>query len=111
VFDTTEIKELERLKQLLVAESDLNRHTLRLEVLQLKASAARLEKAFQVGRSVYPFLKIAVALVRCYRSAGSEAVKSFSGKVLSGLTIFRGVRTLWKTFSETKAAKDDDSAE
>ncbi len=62
MFTTADLKELQRRKQALVAQSELRRCVLQVECAQLALAAGWVDHGFRLVRSLSPWLKLAAPL-------------------------------------------------
>ena len=106
MFNPAEVEELAARKQLLAAESDLNREALKLELSRLRASAARVEQVFRFGKSTYP-LVLATAPIAGYlfSSKAGTATRIFKSAVW-GWQIVRKLKPFWDKWRQSKSPSD-----
>jgi hypothetical protein len=91
MLNTAEIKALGAQKRLLVAESELNRHALKNELAQLRASASQLQGALP-GRSALFFL---APLAGFFLSSDRRPWKGLIKKIVAGWQLFGVAKRLW----------------
>lgn len=96
-------------RQALVAQSTLNRLALRLEVENLGAAAARLDRAAAIIRRFGPWL---LALVSVGGLIAGRSLRGRRGKLASLMSLFRlapPLLSLWRRYaSGVNSGHDDD---
>lgn len=89
-----EIDDLCRRKEILVARSNCYRGTMRIELQQLQASTAWIERGVSVVRRGYPFLLGATALAGFFTVKRARGLKGLLSTGLIGLRMFRKYRPM-----------------
>ena len=101
------MKELEQRKRLLVAESDLNRQALQVELHHIRTSFTRVSGIVRSGRSLTRALLMAAPLATMLvsRRRGRQAQRNgLFKKMLAGYQMFRRFQPLWAAFKAGRKA-------
>jgi hypothetical protein len=95
VFETARVKELAARKRLLVAESEVNRRLLAVELARLQPAVAQAEKAASIGRAVSPILLTVAAVAGGFLLTKGNSLKGLGAKALVGWQLFKRLKPLW----------------
>src|SRR5262249_8874191 len=80
MFESARVNELEARKRLLVAESELNRRLLMIEIERLKPAARQAREIASIGKTFSPVFATAAAVVTGALLARGKALKSVAAK-------------------------------
>jgi hypothetical protein len=93
MLNTAEKNELMAQKQLLVAESEINRQALRLQFSRVQSSFSGITRVMESGRAMSPLLMLAGTLAGfAFKKTNWKAILS---KALFGWKAVQFVRSLW----------------
>ena len=102
MFNPAEVEELSARKRLLAAESDLNRQALLLELSRLRASAAKVEQVFRLGKSAYPVVLATAPLAGyIFASKAGPAAKLLKSAVW-GWQVVQKLKPFWDKWRRPK---------
>ena len=104
MFNASEMRELAGRKRLLVAESELNRQALKLEVYHVQASLAGVTGWLQSGRSVWRGLAVAAPLASLMFARKNGTWRGLLKATLAGWQMFKRFRPLWAAFKQGRKA-------
>ncbi len=85
-------------KQLLIAESDLNRQLLATELSGLKTFVGKAKKAAMLGSLAVPIVLLVARLIRGPRRDRSGGLKGILESATRGFELARAMEPLWKQF-------------
>lgn len=95
------VKELEERKRFLLARSEMYRQTLKLELANIKYSAALLKRKFNILRTTFRMLGLAAPLTGLFlfqkRAKPTNTGNGFLSKLFSGFKLFRQLRPFLRT--------------
>jgi len=107
MFNPAEVEELAARKRLLVAESDLNREALKLELSRLRASAAKVEQVFSIGKSAYPLVLATAPLAGYFFASKKGPVTNIFKSAVWGWQVVRKLKPLWDKWRHSKSPEQD----
>jgi hypothetical protein len=88
------MKELEARKRALVAESEVYRETLKLELMNLQVYGARMQRKVASYGALKPLLFLGAPLIGSLFGRRRKALRGFFGTVLTGYRLYRGFAPL-----------------
>ncbi len=95
MFETARVKELAARKRLLVAESEVNRRLLAVELSRLQPAVEQAEQAFSYGRVVSPLVLTVAAVAGGFLLTKGKSLKGLTAKALVGWQLFKRLKPLW----------------
>jgi hypothetical protein len=95
MFNPAEVEELAARKRILAAESDLNRQAFKLELSRLRASAAKIEHFFSLGRTAYPVVLAAAPLAGYIFASKARPVAKILKSAVWGWQVLRKLKPFW----------------
>ena len=100
MFNTASIKKLQLEKEILIAESEVNRRALQLEFSMIQASILRAKEKVQIGRSIYPALMAVGSLLGFLflKKKKFGSAPSLLAKVVGGWKIFQRLKPFWSSW-------------
>ena len=98
MFQTARVKELASRKRLLVAESELNRQLLAVELMRLRPTMDQARNALNYGRALSPLLLTVGGIAAGLLLTKGDSLKSLLAKVLISWQLFKNLRPLWEQF-------------
>lgn len=107
MFNAAEVNELAARKQLLAAESNLNRQALKHEFAELRASAARVGDAVRFGRSAYPIVMAAAPLAGYVLASKAGAVSKIFRSAVWSWQVVRRLKPFWDKWKRGKLSRQD----
>jgi hypothetical protein len=102
VFEAAQLRELAARKRLLVAESELNRHLLAIELARIRPFAARIEAISRFGRSVPLILAAALAVAGGFFLAKPNSLRGLISKALIAWQFFNRLKPIWKRWQSRR---------
>jgi hypothetical protein len=107
------LKELEARKRALVAESEVYRQTLILEVQNVRLYGARMRRTFYVLRLANPLVMLVGSFVgsRLFGAGGKGKRRSKLVRLLIGLRLLRQVWPMVRDYSRQRLARSARTAE
>jgi hypothetical protein len=107
MFNPAEVEELAARKRLLAAESDLNRQALKFEFSRLRASTAKVEKVFRLGKSAYPLVFATAPLAGYLMASKAGAATKILKSAVWGWQVVSKLKPFWDKWRRSKPAEQD----